>query len=328
MILPPRRLAPAELVTARAYNALLDYCRRAMPLAGANVSVDYSLGGARISAAPRAASRGGARPWQVRWHSPGGEAVGQWEVYVPDGALSVGETCRALNRPASLAEGHGDDAEGWRALPLDEGGAGAGGGERAFAVVAHGKPRAMLQGVDEEGAAERAGVFVRADDLARRASMTAAERGEWGDAFSKIVALVHVEGSGEAASRRVVQIDDAPISVGTLRRAPFDLVWWFARLDDGGLKVEHVRCVRPAAGVAGAELAFPEEEGGTDLKGAKRVYLHIATQGGSNSGRVVADPSSARADEANAWAPIYSLDGDCVSSDFRDNLLAGIQYYR
>ena len=336
MIIPPRRLAPTEHVTARAYNALLDYARRTAPVAGANVSISYGMGGAAINGTPGGgAGDAGIRPFRVRYHEIG-EGNGQWEIYLPPGCISVGDVCKVLNRRADTAAGHEDDGGDWYAFRLDESSAGDGTAEaeRTFRVVVHGKPRAMRDGIDSLKSAAGPGVSVTAVPNAGTSGgdvqevPSDGELGNWGDAFRQVVANVTVTGGGNGVSRSVRQICRDPISVGTREYRPFDLVWWFAAKDDGDLEVKNVYCVRQNASLAGTDMAI-DRDAMTDVKDAERaVYLHVITQSGANVGEVLKDPTNTNASDEQTWVLLYLMKDNCVVSDSRTTNLSNIQYYR
>ena len=340
MTLPPRRLAPTEHVTARAYNALLDYARRTAPVAGANVSISYGMGGAAINGTPGGdAGDAGIRPFRVRYHERG-EGNGQWEIYLPPGCLSVGDACKALNRRADTAAGHEDDGEDWYAFRLDEssgeGTEGGGGMKAAFRVVLHGKPRAMRDGIDSVNADAGPGMSVTAEPVGDGAAgggdgqprPSRGDLGNWGDAFRQVVANVTVTRAGNGVSRSVRQVCRDPISVGTREDRPFDLVWWFAAKDDGGLEVKHVYCVRQNASLAGTDMAI-DQDAMTEVKdAAKAVYLHVITQSGANVGEVVKDPTDTTATDEQTWVLLYLMQDNCVTSDSRISNLSNLQYYR
>ena len=69
-------MAPGEHLTAANYNALLDYVRRITPRQGANVAVDYRLGGAVISGSPVSIDRT-TKPFAVRLHKTENDTDGQ-----------------------------------------------------------------------------------------------------------------------------------------------------------------------------------------------------------------------------------------------------------
>ena len=108
MIVPPRRMAPGEHLTAANYNALLDYVRRITPRQGANVAVDYRLDGAVISGTPDGAVRQEeTKPFTVRFDAE----LGKWTVYLPSGCMNVVQTCTPINT---------DVGGGWYSFALDE----------------------------------------------------------------------------------------------------------------------------------------------------------------------------------------------------------------
>lgn len=338
----PRKMAPGDRLTAREWNMLLDHVRSITPVAGAGVAISHTLGGARISARGGGGSDDELCPWRVRRHEPEGGAA-QWEVYVPAGAMAVGETCRVLNRRADAGTGHGADGADWYLVKLDEAEGEPveedGAEVREWRIVAHGKPRAMLEGVDSQEEEARAGVYVAAE----RVTADDAPGSDQGDAHRITVATVRIataaatEGEGDAGegeegepatARTVRQIARDPVAVGTLARGAFDLVWWLKVAEDGGAEVARLHCVRQMASIAGGDMQI-DAAALTDVRGAKLVYLHIVTQGAANVGEVVADPSDTTATDEQTWALLYTLDGsDRVTADVRAANLANIQYYR
>jgi hypothetical protein len=126
MITPPRRMAPGERLTAANYNALLDYVRRITPRSGANVKVDYRLGGAVISGTPAPASPQSQPPrlFEVRqvWVSEEGSTakVAKWCIYLPSNSLYIAQSAVDATDGLTAADGA---PEGWYELPAfpDEG---------------------------------------------------------------------------------------------------------------------------------------------------------------------------------------------------------------
>lgn len=317
----PRKMAPGEHLTSALYNALLDYVRRSTPIPGSNTTVDYTMGGARINSTSSAAvTDTSKRPWRVRYHDLDGSA--QWEVYIPHGCISVGDTCKVLNRKAKDSNGHSSDDDDWYVLHVDES---AGGdedsGTREISVVVHGKRFAMRSGVDSIDDSAGPGVYVSADRTGDGV------KSGCGDVFRQIVATIKLDGSGREINRGVTRTVDSAISVGTIAQEPFDLVWWFSVGTDGALSVDHVYCIRQTASLAGGDLSI-DQDAMTDVKGAQSVYLWIVTQGGANVGSVVCDPSSSTGNDTQTWIRLYSMDNDSVTNDSRKSNLSNIQYYR
>ena len=338
MITAPRKMAPGERLTAANYNALLDYVKRITPLAGANVKVDYRLGGAIISGTPGGdvADRT-VKPFAVRHHA------GQWEIYMPVWCVNVGGTCAPINPTATTGgNAHADDPDGWRVLYLDEsngttGTDGDGNSYREWNVAVHAKTSAKMYGVDALDAPARRLVWAGVtDSLKTSGQMTDAERYKDtpGDAFSCDVAHIRVttvsnDGEPETA-RSVTQLRETPVDVGDVQ-APigFDLVWYFS-VDDGELKVENVYCVRQLASLAGISATGDTM---TDVKGAEWVYAKIETAdmtSGNGIVDVVSDPGIDvySSTDTVMWLALFRMNNDTVVEDYRENSLKNVQVYR
>lgn len=352
MMYPPRKMAPGEHLTAAHYNALLDYVRRITPIQGANVTVDYRLAGAVISGTP-----GGGRvdrslkPWTVRFHATEDDTDGKWEIWLPPGCMSVGQTLAAINLAASEVCGHDDDKAGWHLLVLDEDEGDAttettGSGDsqvtttaRTWEIVAHAKTSAKIYGVDELDAAARRLLYVsarkRLASLQEAQAQTAEQRAKdtWGDEFSQVVARVTVgemTANGETSGfRRVEQLASAPISVAGRERSNFDLEWYL-KVDGetGELSVEKVYCRRIAQSAAGMDLVGPDYVDVTDAESA--IYARIETNGAAeNVLSVVMDPSNA-ASGGNfvTWLRLYGMSHNAVAADYRSSSLVNVQVFR
>lgn len=350
MIFPPRKMSSGERLTAAHYNALLDYVRRVTPLAGANVTVDYRLGGAVISGTPGgAAVKTSIEPWTVRFHATEDDDEGQWEIWLSPGCMSVGGTLTPINKPASEASGHGDDKPGWYVLQLDEDEGAATtattGSEdsqetttaRTWEIIAHAKTSAKMYGVDELDASARRLLYVSARK--RRVSGDSAQTNEerarntWGDEFSQVVAIVSVgtrtQGQGETHPfRNIVQTADAPISVQGRVRSNFDLEWYLSVNDESGeLSVEKVYCRRVSQSAAGMTLTGPDY---VDVTGAEdTIYARIDTNGAAeNVLDVVMDPSSTSGGDLVTWLKLYDISNNAVRSDYRASSLVNVQVFR
>lgn len=334
MISPPRKMARGEHLTYANYNALLDYVRRITPVQGAHVTVDYSLGGAVISGTPNGdvADRS-VKPFTVRYHE------GQWEIYMPSGCVNVGDTCAPINPPATTGgNAHADDPDGWRVLYLDEsngttGTDGDGNSYREWNVAVHAKTSAKMYGVDDLNAPARRLVWAGVKDaLKSEPSMTDAERyrDTPGDAFSCTVARVRATTASGETVRKVTQLRSTPVDVGDVP-APtgFDLVWYFS-VAGGALNVEKVYCLRQLMAVAGISVSGDEM---TDVTDAENVYARIDTADMSNGEgliSVVADPGDDEY-ESNSlitWLALYTMKGNAITGDYRENSLKNVQLYR
>ena len=339
MIYPPRKMAAGERLTAANYNALLDYVRRITPLAGANVKVDYRLGGAVISGTPGTVERASLNPFTVRYHED------QWEIYIPDGCVNVGGSCAPINEAASESgDDHEDDFDGWRVLGLDEskGTTGTDSDDntyREWTVTVHAKTSAKVWRVDDLNAPARRLVWAGVTDrLKPQSSMTDAERYKDtpGDAFSCVVALVRVttvSSDGETKTvRSVTQLRKTPVDVGDVP-APtgFDLVWYFS-VADGELSVEKVYCLWQIASLAGIRVTGDDM---TEVTDGEDVYARIDSSDMSDGEgilSVVKNPSGEdnphASDTLITWLQLYELKENTVMADYREASLKNVQLYR
>lgn len=333
----PRRMAPGERLTAANYNSLLDYVRRITPRPGANVKVDYRLGGAVISGTPGGPSRDLEQaPFTVRRHE------GQWEIYLPDGCVNVGGTCAPINPAASTGgEDHEEDDAGWRILHLDEStgteGTDAGGkAYRAWCVTVHVKASAKMYGVDGLDAPARRLMFAGAQDrLNVNPTDDERYRDTPGDSFAFDVAIVRVTSGSdgddeEEAVREVTQLRKKPVdAAGVPAPTGFDLVWYFSA-EDGELEVEKVYCVRQLASMAGISVTGDTM---TDVTDAEWIYAKIETADihqGSGIVDVVSDPGNDVYDSSDTvvWLALMRMKKNTVVGDYRENSLKNVQVYR
>lgn len=363
MIVPPRRMAPGEHLTAANYNALLDYVRRITPRQGANVAVDYRLDGAVISGMPGGKTDRSAKPFTVRLHKTEDDPDGQWEIYLPPGCCNVGCTCDPINPKANATSGHEDDGGDWYAIHFDQSlefattdnssntGQGVMEYTNSFVVSAHAKTSAKRYGVDLAGAPARSLLWIGVRDMKR-------STGDWGgrypdsvrykdtpgDTWSCVVAEIfgsmEIDWSQPGASAanaekhwRLAQYRTTPIDVAPPQGtgvSNFDLVWNLAVGSDGELEVKNLFCVRQLAAVAGIAVTGDQM---TDVEGAEWVYAKIHADDMSNGAdivEVVADPGNDvySGDTNIVWLPLYQLKHNTVSADHREASLKNVQLYR
>ncbi len=335
MIYPPRKMAHGEHLTAANYNALLDYIRRITPVAGANVKVDYRLGGAVISGTPGgvAADRE-VKPFAVRHHE------GQWEIYLPDGCCNYGGACAPINAAASTGgTAHGNDGSSWRLLKLDESSGTTGTDAdnntyREWNVEIHVKPSAKMYGVDDLNNPARRLVWACAvDRLKSAANLTDAERysNTPGDSWSCVVARIRVTaGAGTDPSRTVTQLRNTPVDVAAAGETltGFGLEWYFS-LDNGELQVEKVYCMRQVFAVAGMTVTGDQM---TEVTDANKVFARIGTAdmtSGTGLVTVESDPEgTTTSGDFVTWLPLYELKENTVTADYRENSMRNVQLYR
>lgn len=338
MIHPPRKMAPGEHLTAANYNALLDYVKRITPVQGANVTVDYRLGGAVISGTP-----GGTRaaetlaPFTVRHHA------GQWEIYLPDGCCNYGGSCAPINAAASSGgNDHEVDAEAWRILSLNESTGTTGTDDdgntyREWNVEIHVKPSAKIWRVDDLNKPARRLVWACAVDRLKT-NLTDAERyaNTPGDSWWSVVARVRVTNvqgdEGEnSTSRTITPHRKTPVDVADYGETltGFGLVWYFSLGNNGALVVEKVYCLRQVGSAAGIVITGDEMTEVTDANDG--VYARIdATDLSSGSGivEVLKDPQGISSPGPHViWLALYHIKQNTVTADLRSQSLANIQLF-
>ena len=256
-------------------------------------------------------------PFAVRLHRTEDDADGQWEIWLPPGCVSVGGDCAPLNRAASEKTGHADDRPGWYALDLEE-------EDGTFDIVARAKTSAKVHGVDELADPARRLLYVSADKAGEDPEAV------WGDEFSQTVATVVIAAeNGEVTARAVTPARTTPISVAGRARTNFDLVWHFGRDNDGALEVKKVYCLRQLMAVAGMSVTGDTM---TEVTDAEEVYAWIDASNmvdGQGLVSVVADPANPTAGgDFVTRLPLYTLSGNAVVADYRDQSLKNVQLYR
>jgi len=353
----PFPLGPGDKVTGTWINQLLRAIRRQKPLCGPGISTRVTPDGTVLTAAAapaRAQAAAPLAPFTVRHHRTGGDAAGQWEIYLPPGCCSVGGACDVMNARADAKSGHEGDGDGWYEVPgpsrLVGTQAAVGEGEDARQVTrksctvrAHVKPSAKVYGVDAIDAPARRLLAVCVIDdyiVNRYISMgrpdLAREFWDWnaaGDVFSAQVAEIAITEDGGVASRTVTQNRTAPIDLvppaGT-GVSGFDLVWNLEMSELGMLYTRNLFCVRQVAAAAGISLTGDTM---TDVVNASKVYARIdATDMTDGSGvvQVVKDPQDAGISSPYVvWLPLYDLkNNNClVTADHRPQSLVNLQLF-
>ena len=126
-----------------------------------------------------------------------------------------------------------------------------------------------------------------------------------------------------------------PIAVQDIKNehiSNFDLVWYYSVDGSGFLRVEKVYCKNQNVSAAGINLSGPQM---TDVTGAQEsIYARIKTNpldesNASGTIEVVMDPEgSISRNNYLTWLKLYSMSGNRVISDFRQQSLSNIQVYR
>lgn len=249
---------PGSPVSASWMRRMLAACRTSMPLAGPGVRISYMPNGAmiEIDSAPEPAKEP-PKPFEVRWHQPA-DADGQWEIYMPTGCISCGQTCEPANVKSNNTQGHGgeDGEPGWYIFPLNESQGltqtdSEGNSYREWSVSIHAKISAMIKGEDEVDGTPRHLAFASAWPTNMPPDSSFVDLSGIGDEFSQIVARVRVTTNGNGMIRKSYAIVSTPISVQSHVMSNFDLVWWFDRYNTADLMLEAVYCVRSNLSVAG-----------------------------------------------------------------------------
>ena len=289
----------------------------------------------------------GKMPFQIRYN------VDQWEIYLPDGCVSVGSPVdRVLNVPGKSRPGHQNDEDRWYVIKIDEDEGQADSKtdgdyqvvSRTWKVKLRAKAGIAVAGIDSLSPS-KGGMALYAE--ARR--VTDDSSATWGDAFSQTVGHVEVGTRRKTASirsakaaaraggteepeefRAIRQGFMVPISIGEIVSFPgFDLKWYFSIGSDGVLELSGVYCVNIQASVAGIDVSGP---GMVDVTDASTIYARISTNplNTDNSGEimVVTDPSDMHNDDYYSWLHLYDMNDNKVVYDWRPQSLTNILVYR
>lgn len=327
----PEAPQKGQPVRAETIRQIIDCLRMFRPLPGLNVRTHVTPGGTIINGTPGGASVSGETlPWTVRKHVTDNDENGQWEIFLPPGVMSVGETCEPLNKAAGEKKGHQSDVSGWYSFPLDE-------SEGIFSIIAHAKTSAKVYGVDALDAPARRLLYVSArkdPSQADQANMDDSDRvaNTWGDEFSQVVATVKIsQPEGGKVARKITQHCSAPISVAARVRANFDLVWYFSVGAGSSIVVERLDCIRQLIAVAGMGVTGDQM---TQVTGAEKIFAKIDTKDMTEGDGIIsveADPGdgvTTTSGDLTTWLPLYDLTSNSVAADYRDQSLKNVQLYR
>ena len=296
MIRPPRKLGRGDSLTAAHYNALLDFVRRIMPLKGANTSVDYTMGGARINAGNASGDAAAVKPWTVRWN----DAVNALEVYIPSGTVQL-SGCTVHLVSAGRA--------GWYVV---HGSANPSAGS-TLVVTAHVKGR-VREG--DDGAIHPVATVTAAaegtDDRAAKA----------GDVWSVDIARCESstpEGEDETPARTVVQLFTGTTNPHPVVPGLLELYWATAATAGGGMEfAPHVEATSNAP-LCGKPMADTAVGTGSDVS----VYYIVDCSGETPVPSV--GPSDAAASD-HVSVLVYRLSHGMVVSDLRASLENQVYY--
>ncbi len=276
-----------------------------------------------------------------------GRAAGQWEIYLPPGCCAVGGDCKTLNRLASETGGH-DGEDYWYKLNLNES---EGGTEsrtvagntvhsRRWEIVVHAKTSAKRYGVDALDAAPGRYMYVSAEPYHDRTAQMEERRSldSLGDEFSRIVATVYVDTSGDNP-RSVDHTTVNAINVAAAAMGNFQLVWYFSVDASNVLAVDKVYCVANTMSAAGMVLKGDDMVDVSAIKnigalaegGSHKVYATIRTNENNLSENIVevnVDATPTYNDDYTVWLLLYSINWKGQMTDSRATALANVQIYR
>lgn len=331
-------MSSSERLTAADYNNLLDYVKRITPIAGENTRIDYTLAGAKIkSMASGAVKRqDDEHPWKVRYHShtETGSASCYWEVYIPNGTITIGTTCKVLSSPCELSQD-------WYYLDVDESQVEYdSNGIGVVTIVAHGKESAMVQGIDRfsEGGKPYVGFEAKytkdeSDDESEESKKIRA-----GDVVSFVVAELLFskttnENGGETITRTILQRQKTALVFKGAVKDIFNLVWQYdvtdARADLTALYLERTEsCI----GGYNIEVKNTLDKGLYDVTGYKCIVAKIESASISSGEKYILTIEDAGTsplesdDEKIVKIKLYELDDNTVVMDCRSNLNRALVY--
>lgn len=355
--LPPI-LMPGEKITNTWIRQLLRAIKRQKPLAGPGLSARITPDGTVLSAvAPHARAAERLAPFACRYHVTDDDTDGKWEVYLPYGSLSVGDVCEPVNTKMSDIDGHGDDAEDWHLLYIDESEGSPtrtrtetvldGNGEeqnitvnvRIWNIEVHGKTSAKVDGVDQLDDDARRLMYVAARRIRAYGETPAATDEElakyrWGDEFSAVVGTVTVEtkpdlvNGGTIATRIYKPLVKSAISVAGRQKSNFDLEWYLEVDEVGDLACNAVYCRRLNQAVAGFTISGPDYVEVTDAEDSIWATIEHNQAAGENIISIEIDPDGQGLDKMHTWLKLYDASYNVVRSDYRASALVNVQVFR
>lgn len=337
MITPPTEPNPGERISASWMRNLVRYVRAITPVSGPGVKVVRTPNGTMLSADQPRPSKAISKvqetpPYTIR-HVVQNETdvdgtipYTGWEIYLPQGCMSVGGPCTPLNPPATrTSSGSTVTVTDWYRFNTPARTAGQSG---SFTVTAHAKISAALTGTDTIYTAPKRYLWVESHDRQPSGSPNTA-----GDVFSLFVGFI-----GDGNTPSIDQYAKSNISMTGEANREFELLWFFSvtdltlSLDDLYLRNQSVT----AAGVTFASVttrSIPTN--------AVSVYLRIDTasvpyspsivtftsETHQNDGFNIASQVAAVMSPADIYVEIYGLASGNVTLDNR-SALNSIQIYK
>ena len=272
-----------------------------------------------------------AQVWTVRWHSDasasedgtGNENSGVWEVYLPYGALSIGERAYVMN---DIGHGvhDGKNDKDWYVIPAVQETAG-----KTYRVVAHGKERVKMQSGGSALTRTAPFVYVCVEDADVRDPMTDSDAAKAyaGDVWSATIATISFDHDDEGSIvREIRQVLYSAVTAPAQYTGIFQPVWIFSPGEGGAApKLEALKFDERKLTVGGYLGEAPDEDMKHDEDGY--VFLKIDTTGSDPDLTLefkTSDPASALGVD---WVRLFHMKANRMLADHRVNL-SNLTYYR
>lgn len=287
MITPPRHLLRGEALTATHHNALLDYCRRIMPIAGPGISVSRSMGGSVVGMDGGRADSTGTRPFTARWFDDG------LRIYIPEGSVALSGVT------VEMESGDGEDTPGWyKVIDAPQ--------EGVFHVDVHVKGRVSVKG-------SHIHPVVTATAYPGTGVDTPEHRAGDVHAFTAC--------SASAENRTVSQSWTGPVSVQIPRPRPLELFW---RTDGEGSSSYAPTVEHGTFSIGGARFSLESDEAVSSDEDVYGVWLILECEGDHPQVSVSTERSTT---ETSVSIQIYViLHGGELSFDGREGLYSTVFY--
>lgn len=272
-----------------------------------------------------------AHPWKVRWHEDasasgngtGNENSGVWEVYLPYGALSIGERAYVMNDIGRGVHGGANDGD-WYVIPAVQETAG-----KTYRVVAHGKERVKMQSGESALTRTAPFVYVCVEDADVRDPMTdsIAAKGYAGDVWSATIATISFDNDDEGnLVREIRQVLYSAVVAPAQYTGIFQPVWIFSPGEGGAApELEALKFDERKLTVGGQFGEAPDEDMKHDGDGY--IFLKIDTTGSAPELTLefkTSDPASALGVD---WVRLFHMKANRMLADHRVNL-SNLTYYR
>lgn len=328
-----------ERLTAADYNNLLDYVKRITPIAGENTKIDYTLFGAKIKSSASGAAKAfeELNPWKVRYHSHSEEGTENsfWEVYMPNGAIAIGQPCRVLSSPCELSED-------WYYLDVDESQVEYDeNGKGVMTIVAHGKESAMVQGVDKfaGGGKPYVGFEARYTKETEEEESDESKKFRAGDVVSFVVAEILFsktkdENGEEIISHTIHQRQKSSLVFKAAPKETFNLVWQYEiNVSKASFVALYLDRTESCIGGYNVEVESDTSTGLYNVTGYECVVAKIESAAMGSGEKYILTIENAEAsssveseDENVVKIKLYELDDNTLVMDCRSNLNRALVY--